>query len=279
MTERSAGKNGGLREVELSGVEGVRYVPTEHSGVGALVVAGSSGRVDAARAKLLGEHGALAESFRWFGGPGQHDGPWEIPLEMFVDRVALLKQECDRVIVLGLSFGAEAALLTGALSDDVDAVVAFAPSDVVWAGITAAGRVTSHWTLGGEPLAFVPFDDRWEPVGDPPAYADLYRQSRQRFATEAAAAVIPVERIRQVVLVAGGDDQVWPSVDHVEAIRRRREQHGLATVVVTEPLAGHRALLPGEPVVVAGANMRRGGTEEADRLLGSASWAEIQRLL
>jgi len=268
-----------MREVLLTDVEGVRYVPTEHSGVGALVIAGSSGRVDAPRSRLLAEHGALAESVRWFGGPGQHDGPWEIPLEFFLGRIALLRRECDRVILLGLSFGAEAALLAGALSDDVDAVVGFAPSDVVWAGVGSDGRVTSHWTHDGVPLPFVPFAEDWAPDADPPAYAGLYRSSRQRFADEAAAAAIPVERIRQVVLVAGGDDQVWPSVEHAEAIRRRRARHGLDTVVVTEPLAGHRTLLPGEPVVVAGANMQRGGTEEADRLLGSASWAEIQRLL
>ncbi|TIC80154.1 hypothetical protein E8D37_16300 [Nocardioides sp. GY 10127] len=77
------------------------------------------------------------------------------------------------VIVLGTSFGAEAALLTGALSDRVDAVVAFAPSDVVWAGVTAEGRVTSHWSRHGRPLPFVSFDETWEPTEDPPAYTDL----------------------------------------------------------------------------------------------------------
>lgn len=61
------------------------------------------------------------------------------PLELFLDRVSDLRVDSDRVVVLGTSFGSEAALLTGAVSDDVDAVVAFAPSDVVWAGITTDG--------------------------------------------------------------------------------------------------------------------------------------------
>lgn len=180
-----------MRQVELSDVEGVRWLPEAPTGVGALVLAGSSGRVDSARAELLARHGVVAESVRWFGGPQQHDGPWEIPLELFFERVDGLAQECDRVLVLGSSFGSEAALLTGALCSRVDAVVGFAPSDVVWAGYRSDGTATSHWTLD----------------------------------------------------------------------------------------AGHRAILPGEPVVSGGIRMRRGGTGDADRRLGVAAWDEIRTLL
>ena len=193
---------------ELSGIPGVRWVPGRATGVGALVLAGSSGRVDSPRAELLARHGALAESIRWFGGPGQHEGPWEIPIELFLDRVADLAKDCDRVVVLGTSFGSEAALLTGAHSAHVSAVVAFAPSDVVWAGITADGRATSHWTLQGQSVPHVPFIGNWEPADDPPAFVDFYRECRERFPDQVAQAAIPVERIREVVAVAGGDDQV-----------------------------------------------------------------------
>lgn len=103
-----------MRQIALSSVEGVRWVPEVPMGVGALVLAGSSGRVDSPRAELLARHGVVAESIRWFGGPGQHDGPWEIPLELFLGRIADLARRCDRVLVLGTSFGAEAALLAAA---------------------------------------------------------------------------------------------------------------------------------------------------------------------
>lgn len=268
-----------MREEPTAGIEGVRYLPDEPSGTAALVLGGSSGRIDAARARLLAEQGVTAESVRWFGGAGQHDGPWEIPLETFLDRVAGLRRDHDRVLVTGVSFGAEAALLTGAHSPGVAAVAAFAPSDVVWAGITGEGRTTSHWTLGGEPLPFVPFDPEWEPTTDPPAYDGLYRVSRRRFADRLPAAAIPVERIPAVLLVAGGDDRVWPALEHATAIRERRTAHGLETVVVTDPEAGHRTVLPGEPVVVAGQRMQRGGTPEADRRLGRAAREALLRLL
>ncbi len=267
-----------MREVALDGVDGVRVVPDDASGVGALVLAGSSGRVDGGRARVLAETGALAESIRWFGGEGQHDGPWEIPLELFLDRVAALRRDCDRVIVLGTSFGSEAALLTGAVSDQVSAVVAFAPSDVVWAGVTREGRVTSHWTRDGVPLPFVPFADDWQPGEDPPAYVDLYRRSRARFPDSVEPARIPVEDIPSVVLVAGGDDRVWPALEHAERIRRHRADRGLDTTLVTDPDAGHRTVLPGEPVVSGGARMRRGGTEAADRRLGRAAWKHVSQL-
>lgn len=90
-----------MQRVELTGVEGDRWHPDHPSGVGALVLAGSSGRVDSGRAELLARNGVVAESVRWFGGAGQHDGPWEIPLELFIDRVQGLTGECDRLLVVG----------------------------------------------------------------------------------------------------------------------------------------------------------------------------------
>lgn len=169
-----------MRRIDLSGVEGERWVPETLSGVGALVLAGSSGRIDSARAELLARQGVIAESIRWFGGPGQHVGPWEIPLELFIGRIAELKRDCDRVLVLGTSFGAEAALLTGCHTSEVDAVVGFAPSDVAWAGVRPDGTQTSHWTLGGAPLPFVPLDEDWVSGDDVPAFVGLYEASRKR---------------------------------------------------------------------------------------------------
>lgn len=265
--------------MELSDVEGVRWLPDTPTAVGALVLAGSSGRVDSTRAELLARNGVIAESIRWFGGAGQHDGPWEIPLELFLGRVEELAKDCDRVLVLGTSFGAEAALLTGAHSPLVSAVIAFAPTDVVWSGVRPDGGTTSHWTLGGVPLPYVPFDETWEHEDEVPAFVGLYEASRRRSPQRLEAAGIPVERIDQVLLVAGGDDQVWPALSMSESIKARRAEHGLNSVLVSEAEAGHRTVLPGEPVVTGGTRMRRGGTEESDRRLGATAWGHITPLL
>lgn len=81
------------------------------------------------------------------------------------------------------------------------------------------------------------------------------------------------------MLVAGGDDQVWPALTMAQSISARREEHGSGTVLVTDPAAGHRTVLPGEPVVTRGINMRRGGSDAADRRLGAAAWPHIEMLL
>jgi hypothetical protein len=147
---------------------------------------------------------------------------------------------------------------------------------VVWAGVEGSGRVTSHWTRVGEPLPFVPFVEDWEPETDPPAYRSLYEKSLAADAAIAERAAIPVEAIRgQLVLVAGGDDQLWPSTTFAERIASRRRLHGLETTVVSVAEAGHRTILPGESPVAAGARLARGGTPEADADLGAKAWPAV----
>ncbi|MBF4162940.1 alpha/beta fold hydrolase [Nocardioides acrostichi] len=268
-----------LRQIDPPAA-GVRCVPERPGGAGVLVVAGSSGRIDVGRVWLLAAQGVLAESVRWFGGEGQSPGPYDVPIELFLARVAALRARCDRVVLVGLSFGAEAVLLTAAHADGaVDAVAAFAPSDVAWAGVRPDGTQTSHWSIGGTPVPFVPFAEDWEPDDDPPSYAGMYRRAREVAPQRVAAAAIAVERIPTLLCVAGGDDRVWPAVEHAEAIRHRRALHGLATTVVTDAEAGHRTVLPGEAVVAGGQRMARGGTETADRRLGERAWRELQVLL
>lgn len=268
-----------MLRLDLEGPEGVRWVPDVLTGTGVLVLAGSSGRIDARRAELFAELGCISESVRWFGGPGQNAGPWEIPLETFFDRIRSLKKECDRVIVVGTSFGSEAALLSAAHSGDVDGVVAFAPSDVVWAGYDDKSRETSHWTLDGEPLPYVPFDFDDFVEEHPARFRPLYERSRRTASERVASATIPTDRIQNLILVAGDDDQVWPSRAHASEILSLRSEMGLETTMVTDALAGHRAILPGEQVIAGGMNMQRGGTEDADRRLGANAWAAITLML
>ena len=252
--------------------------PTEPNGTGVLLLAGSSGRVETARAELLAAHGVRVRAMRWFGGEGQRPAPHEVPIELFIGQIDLLREECDRVVVFGTSFGAEAALLAATLSP-VDAVIAVAPTSVVWAG-AHDGAWSSHWTLAGEPVPFTRFDPHWVPDADPPAFRGLYASSLERFPERASAARIPVERIAgEVLLVVGGDDQVWPSDAFAQEIAAARRSAGVVTTVVRHPDAGHRLLLPGEDPVAGGTRMVRGGSAAADAELGERAWPEILRVL
>ncbi|MFC9689753.1 acyl-CoA thioester hydrolase/BAAT C-terminal domain-containing protein [Kribbella sp. NPDC056951] len=233
---------------------------------GVLILHGSSGTPDADRARILRDEGYDVLAPAW---PVRA----EVPLESFpLDELA---GRNDRLVVMGSSWGAEAALLLGALDERVHAVVAFAPSAYVWGRVDEDGSQRSAWTWRGEPLPFVPFATDWQPDADPPSYTSLYRQSLSKADHEAAR--IPVERIRDVLLIAGGDDKVWPSVDFAAEIVRRRG--ALPTRLVVGEAAGHRPVLPGETPKTAGQTMARGGTEAADRELGDRAWPEILTLL
>lgn len=276
---------------------GLRETPWAHDGVlvepegrgngtGVLVLSGSSGRVERDRARLLASAGVgAALTHRWFGGPGQPAGIWEHPLESFAPAVAFLAERCDRVVLMGTSKSAEAFLQYAAEDPAVDAVVALAPSHVAWANVGPGpdGELRpqhSSWSRGGSPVSFVPYDDAAAPVGDPPAYAPVYAQSLRTHEDRVAAAAIPVERFfGDVLLVAGSDDRVWPSVEFARALRSRRQALDLPTTLVTHDAAGHRVLLPGEAVATGGQRMARGGTEAADRALGERAWPHLRRVL
>ncbi|WP_433162242.1 acyl-CoA thioester hydrolase/BAAT C-terminal domain-containing protein [Kribbella sp. CA-247076] len=235
---------------------------------GVLLLHGSSGTLDVERARILEAEGYDVLAPRWFDQKIS-----EIPLESFpLDELAARN---DRLAVMGVSRGAEAALLLGAFDERVDAVIALAPTAYVW-GWIEDGEQTSAWTWQGEPLPYVPFDQEWQADDDPPSFTGLYRQSLRKYGADAAR--IPVERIRgELLLVAGGDDRLWPSVEFAERIAAARA--GLPTRTVVAARAGHRVLFPGETPKTGGQRMARGGTEEADRELGALAWADVRKLL
>ncbi|WP_329563568.1 acyl-CoA thioester hydrolase/BAAT C-terminal domain-containing protein [Kitasatospora sp. NBC_01266] len=274
-----------LEEQLTDPVEGVRCAPATGSRAAVLVLSGSSGRVETDRCRLLARAGLTALSIRWFGGPGQPAGICEIPLETFTRAIDRLHADgAERISVLGTSKGAEAALLLALREPRLAAVVALAPTDLVWAnvgpgadGVTAPYR--SSWTWQGSPLPFVPYDDSWqraEPEGAPVAYRSHYQRSRRTFAEAAGRAVIPIERTdAELLLVAGADDEMWPALDHARALAARARK----ATLISHDRAGHRIRLPGEAPLPPSPLNRHGGTPEADAELGARAWPEVLRLL
>lgn len=262
--------------------------PSIPVGVGVLVLSGASGRMDVERARLLAKHGAHAMTLRWFGGEGQSPGVCEIPLEVFVRALDRLCEEpVDKVAVIGLSKGAEAALLLACLDDRVDLTVAMSPPSVVWANVGPGldGRekpYRSSWSWQGEPLPFVSYDETWSPEEEqgPIAYKSLYERSLAIDPQAADAAAIPVEDLRgDLVLVAGHDDQLWPSVDFVSTLAQRRVFRDHQVEVLLNDGAGHSPVFPGQPPPPESPHIKRGGTPQGDAELGAATWATITQRL
>lgn len=276
-----------VTEEILSGNVAGKLLRLPDATTGVVVLSGSSGRVDTARARLFAGEGASALALQWFGGEGQVPGICEIPLETFSAATDfLVGLGCRRIVYVGTSKGAEASLLAATHDPRIDAVVAISPTSVVWGNI-GPGRdgirwpERSSWTLKGLPCPFVPTDPNWstEYVDGLVSYRGLFRHCLKTFKDEASKATIPVETaMAEIVLVAGGDDALWPSLDFAETIVRRRKDAGKTTRLVSAPDAGHRILLPDENTPRSRSHAH-GGNDPADASLGREAWRYIRDLL
>ncbi len=190
-----------------------------------IVLGGSDGGYQsaAATAQELAEQGIAALAVAYFGIDGLPATLNEIPLEYFTNAVnfidahpQLSRNQCGQIGVVGSSRGAELALLLGAHNSNFAPIAALSPSSHVWGG---AGNTSAAWTYNGEPMNFVPRHS--DPNYDVSRFVgvDYFRKDLQH--ADAGTAQIPVTAIAgQVLLLAGTDDQLWPSA----AMARTLEQ-------------------------------------------------------
>ncbi|MGO7079060.1 acyl-CoA thioester hydrolase/BAAT C-terminal domain-containing protein [Rhizobium johnstonii] len=273
---------------QIDGQVNGAFIAARHgSGTGVIVLSGSSGRVDVDRAALFAKAGANTLALRWFGAAGQPPGICEVPLETFFCATDyLISRGCQRIIFVGTSKGAEAALLAAAYDERVSAVIAISPTSVVWGNIGpgkdgVAWPERSSWSLKGRPLDFVPAVSAWEHGNRDGliSYRPLFEQSLNANPTAVQRAIIPIEKtVANIILVAGGDDALWPSDVFAEQLSRRREEYGMPVSLIVDSYAGHRILLPGENTPRSTLHAH-GGTDEADARLGQAAWREVMTLL
>jgi len=268
-------------------VRGALLSSAAHSKTGVLILGGSSGRVDIPRAGLFAQAGAHALALQWFGGPSQSPGICEIPLETFIDATDLLTSRgCNRIIVVGTSKGAEAALLASTIDQRIKAVVAISPTSVVWGNIGEgvdgiAWPERSSWSLKGTPLDFIPSDLSWQKNYRDGliSYRSFFEKCLANDVQTNERARIPVElSVAELILVAGGDDALWPSDDFAREIVQSRQAHGKSATLIFGRDAGHRILFPGEPTRRSSLHAH-GGTDEADAELGQRAWQIIEKLL
>lgn len=262
-----------------------------------IVLGGSGGGYDLDKAAVLARHGFATLSLAYFGLPGLP--PWlhRVPLEYFARAMAWLGRQPEvdarRMGVLGISRGAELALLLSSTFPEIRAVVAYAPSAVAWGSggrDKATGEIIPCWTRGGEAIPFAPLPLRGfmarsaVPVAllrRPVKFRNLFRAAlRNREAI--ARAQIPVERTRgPILLISGGDDHVWPASQMAEMICTRLRARNFSHSVehLHYPKAGHELRYPFLPTTArttrpAGLKfaISFGGTAEADAEAQKDAW-------
>lgn len=188
-----------------------------------------------------------------------------LPLEYFGKALSWMKARpevrADAIGVLGASRGGELALLLGATFPEIKAVIASVPSGVVWSGWNPEHpwKQASSWTLAGQQIAYVPDTDalplwtmdevgRTVEHGTPMFDAALDAASPEKL----DAATTRVEKVNgPVLMLAAGDDQVWPSCRLADLAMKRLTATGHAAKFADEqvcyPDAGHLLGSPGLP--------------------------------
>jgi pimeloyl-ACP methyl ester carboxylesterase len=131
-------------------------------------------------------------------------------------------------------------LLLASRKPQISGVVGTAPSSVVWQGIPKTfWPPRSSWSLGGQPVPFVPYDSsKGFSLND---IFGLYKQSlSQKEPVQKAS--IEVEKINgPILLLSGVQDTLWPSAEMGDMIcqRLKEKEFKYRYEHVKYPDAGH----------------------------------------
>lgn len=203
---------------------------SSHPKTGILLLGGSGGgKPNGGMPNFLASNGCAVLAVAYFKEKGLPRALEMIPLEYFDGPLAWMKHNRSvrpgGVVVMGDSKGAELALLLASKRPQVCAVIAVAPSSVVWVGIQETGWPAdsqSSWSFHGKPVPYVPFDySGGFDANDPLAALKLFKRAlEQKAAVEKAS--IKVEKINgPILLLSGKDDGLWPFAQMAGAICER----------------------------------------------------------
>lgn len=252
-----------------------------------LAITGSNGGIDERMSPLFASKGYNVLSIAYHQFDGVSRDLIEVPLEYFQSALHWLagqpSVDANRIGIVGVSKGSEAALLTAAhFPDLVHAVGAMVPTAYVWEGADARARFggdphfdgpgKSSWSLDGKPLPFVrKYVSAQRLANRPSAFLDEYAPPLDHAVDPDT--VIPVEKIRAPIFLAGaGDDLAWPSLRMSRDIQNRLGDHRFEFLVEAHeyPLAGHGISPPG---FRAGAAL--GGTPAENARAGADAWTHL----
>lgn len=143
----------------------------------------------------------------------------EIPLEYFEQAVDWLQEQPQvnpkKIIVMGASKNAELALLLAStFPDQINGVIAYAPSSVVWSNTVlpySSEKLKPTWTYRQNPIPYIPMEKIKAPNSKTIETLTYWKEGLNNHA-KVEKYEIQVEKINgPILLFSGKDDQVWPS--------------------------------------------------------------------
>lgn len=249
-----------VRQIDVSeeGLVASLFIPSSERPLPVIIIlSGSNGGLGENRAKLLASHGFSVLALGYFGVEGLPPNLENISLEYFEKAFAWLSRRNDVkgncIGLYGASRGAELALiLASVFPDKIQAVVATVPSHVTFAGL--GNKHIPAWLYNGKPVgpdAPVPMTDTSNGRGHSPEHPIAatvdFLKGLNEYPDEFLAAEIPVEKIEgALMLISGGDDQMWPSSLFSQKIMQRLDEKN-SSIIRTHleyPLAGHQVNIP-----------------------------------
>jgi dienelactone hydrolase len=282
-------------DVRDNGLYGALYAPPGARHLPAIIaISGSEGGLDVASAvaKSFAQHDYIVFALAYWRAPGLPQSLENVRLEYFKQAIDWLKARAEvdpaRIGLLGLSRGAEGALLVASHYPDIKAVIAVAPSSHLWPAsnmsFVAAGSGNSQssrqpaWTLGGKTLPFLTPEAGPDDSGPAKNLAPYERALSDTPANSDSE--IPVDRINgPVLLLSGEQDGIWPAGPMAERIvaRLKAAKFLYPFSHLEYPGAGHLVFL-GDPASldssrIAPLERAMGGTDSANLVARRDTWA------
>lgn len=267
-------------------LNGFHLVPDEVTSNGVVVTfGGSDGGPDYERALELAGRGHEVYALFFFGQDNQQSELAHVPVEFFfevTDRIEDSGVYPGPVTVIGTSKGAELALLLAVEHEAIDNVVLFAPTMHAYQALSFDGEPVSSWTRGEEQVPFLSFQHA--SIGSlatmlsamafnyPIAYRSTYVSVVERAPAdeEEAARLDPAAVGGDLLVFAGGDDEMWQSdtaAEQIQDVAPEAEVH-------VYPQAGHAFL-----GAAHWGGLAVGGTVEANQAAGEESTAVLHERL
>lgn len=282
-------------DVKEDGLVGALFIPKSDKPLPVIItLSGSNGGLSENRAKLLASSGFSVLALGYFGVDGLPSNLQGIPLEYFEKAFSWLKKQSNvdgsHIGLYGVSRGAELSLILGSVfPDSVQSIVAIVPSSVVYGGLSETP--VHAWLHKGKPIApFAPvpqidFSDGKGQTAENPANTRQNFLEGMKNATAFAAGAIHVENIRcPILLISGGDDQMWPSEIYANQIMARLKAKGSQIVAkhLCYPDAGHGINIPNLPIPnptyyhpLSKLWFSMGGSREADAKASVDAWDRL----